>query len=196
MPAKKGKKGKKGSKGGKGKKGKAKAKSSSAEDVPIGEMTDAQKLVQATSQIQSLQKLLALKTEQANKAIAAQNDLRAQLLAYHADFEKQQEDRFDVTSNMTRQYKSLQDELISHLNRVQTEAADLRDQLEVQKIDFDNTIKQKEAAIEQKDAEIAELKKQIDNMHVEFEEMLQETLAHMSQKLSSIPSAFDFALNE
>ncbi|KAL0232987.1 hypothetical protein GEMRC1_011734 [Eukaryota sp. GEM-RC1] len=190
MPAKKGKKGTKGKKGKKGSKAK-KVK----EETPTGDMTDAQKLIQATTQIQSLQKLLALKTEQLTKSIAAQNDLRAQLLAYHSDFEKQKEDRFDITSNMTRQYKSLQDELITHLNKVQAETADLRDELEVQKAHYDDQLRLKDSIIEEKNDEIHELNTKIDHMHTEFEEMLSQTLAHMSSKLSSIPSSFDFNIN-
>ncbi|KAL0212059.1 hypothetical protein RCL1_005685 [Eukaryota sp. TZLM3-RCL] len=193
MPAKKGKKGAKGSKG---KKGKSKKGKDSSEPGPSGELTDAQKLLQATSQIQSLQKLLALKTEQANRAIAAQNDLRAQLIAYHSDFEKQREDRFDITSNMTRQYKSLQEELISHLNKVQTESMELRDQLEVQRQQFESVILEKDAIIASRDEEISSLNVKIDNMHLQFEEMLQDTLQFMSQKLTNIPTALDSRISE
>eukprot|EP00792_Barthelona_sp_PAP020_P012904 TRINITY_DN7783_c0_g1_i1.p1 TRINITY_DN7783_c0_g1~~TRINITY_DN7783_c0_g1_i1.p1 ORF type:complete len:197 (+),score=62.83 TRINITY_DN7783_c0_g1_i1:33-623(+) len=156
------------------------------------------KLAQANARIESLERLLATKTETANKAIIAQGQLRSQLLAYHSDFDKERQDRFDITSNMTRQYKTLQEELIVHLNQSQEEVANLKDKLELARIEKESMIRDKDAIIASKNEEIESLKKKIEQMHLEFADMLQDTLIRMKEQVQRASHSFSssYAVSE
>ncbi len=58
---------------------------------------------------------LAERTEDTSKAIAAKRELRARVEEISKDYEEEKKLTFDITQDMTRQYKGMQEEL---LNRV------------------------------------------------------------------------------
>ena len=58
---------------------------------------------------------LAERSEDASKAIAAKRELRARVEEISKDYDEEKKLTFDITQDMTRQYKGMQEEL---LNRV------------------------------------------------------------------------------
>lgn len=58
---------------------------------------------------------LAERSEEASKAVAAKRELRARVDQISKDYEEEKQLTFDITQDMTRQYKGMQEEL---LNRV------------------------------------------------------------------------------
>ena len=58
---------------------------------------------------------IAERTEDASKAIAAKRELRARVEEISKDYDEEKKLTFDITQDMTRQYKGMQEEL---LNRV------------------------------------------------------------------------------
>lgn len=58
---------------------------------------------------------IAERSEDASKAIAAKRELRARVEEISKDYDEEKKLTFDITQDMTRQYKGMQEEL---LNRV------------------------------------------------------------------------------
>mmetsp|Transcript_85293 Transcript_85293/g.255581 ORF Transcript_85293/g.255581 Transcript_85293/m.255581 type:complete len:263 (+) Transcript_85293:130-918(+) len=98
MPPKKGGKDKKGGKG----KGKKDA------DPGDAELGPAELLVQAKLRIESLERQLVWREEKLQGALSAQRELKQQVDNYHADFEREKTEIFDISADMTRQYKGMQ----------------------------------------------------------------------------------------
>ncbi len=69
-----------------------------------------------TAQVEILQKQLVLQKEKADHAKASENEGRAKLMELDQHFKEEEETRFHIISDMTRQYKSMQDELQNENN--------------------------------------------------------------------------------
>ena len=72
------------------------------------ELGPAELLVQAKLRIESLERQLIWREEKMQAALAGQRELRQQVAQYHADFEREKEEVFDISADMTRQYKGMQ----------------------------------------------------------------------------------------
>ena len=93
---------------------------------------------------------------------------------------------------MTRQYKGMQEELLSRINTLEETVQSLNDQLADSDIRQERLLKDKNAIIQMKDDEIAELKNKMDDMAEEFGEMLRETLEKMRERIEvSSSGSFD-----
>lgn len=159
------------------------------------------------------------------RALAGQRELHDRVLQYHRDFEKEKEDRYtpqtilfvnsfrlDITADMTRQYKAMQEQLIDRVNKLENQNAELRDQLgkcsrdarasirdmtncdalaELSRAAYEELRKEKESSLNLKDAEISELRQKMEEMSQEFADMLRETLDKMSEKVEKSSSKWE-----
>ena len=66
--------------------------------------------------IESLEQQLVWREEKVQNSLQAQRELQDRVTAYHQDFEREKEDIFDISADMTRQYKVMQEELIAQIN--------------------------------------------------------------------------------
>jgi molybdopterin converting factor small subunit len=121
---------------------------------------------------QSLQVQLAERTEEASKAMAAKRELARRMYDISRDFSEEQKLTFEIRQDMTRQYKGMQEELLSRINNLEETIQQLNDQLAEADIRHERILKEKNAIIQHKDDEIAELKTKMDDMAEEFGEML------------------------
>ena len=64
--------------------------------------------MQAKLRIESLERQLVWREEKLQGALAAQRELKQQVENYHADFEREKTEIFDISADMTRQYKGMQ----------------------------------------------------------------------------------------
>lgn len=83
---------------------------------------------------------------------------------------------------MTRQYKGMQEELLSRINKLEETVQQLHDQLADSDSKHERVLKDKIAIIAMKDEEILNLKQKMDDMADEFSEMLKVCL--QSSRLS------------
>ena len=67
-------------------------------------------------QCQSLQVQLSERTEDSSKAMAAKRELQARVEQLAKDFEEERNTTFEITQDMTRQYKAMQEELLSRVS--------------------------------------------------------------------------------
>lgn len=120
----------------------------------------------------SLQLQLAERTDEASKAIASKRELQQRVSQISKDFEEEQKQTFELTQNMTNQYKGMQEELLSRINKLEETVQQLHDQLSDSDSRQERILKDKNAIIAMKDEEIANLKQKMDDMADEFNEML------------------------
>ena len=91
----------------------------------------------------------------------------------------------DIISDMTRQYKSVEEEKMEQINNLTKRKNDNDDKiaaLETQKKNLEDEIKEIKTA---KELKITELKKRIEDMSADFAAMLRETLDNMQAKINS-----------
>eukprot|EP00605_Chrysophyceae_sp_TOSAG23-4_P001515 GSChrysophyteH1.ASY1.ANO1.1662.1 assembled CDS len=140
---------------------------------------------------QSLQVQLAERTEESSKALAAKRELQARVEQINRDFEDEKNATFEITQDMTRQYKSMREELLNRINLLEESVQSLNDQLADADIRQERLLKDKNAIIQMKDEEITELKNKMDDMAEEFGEMLRETLEKMRERIEVSSGSFD-----
>eukprot|EP00002_Diphylleia_rotans_P038133 TRINITY_DN8623_c0_g1_i1.p1 TRINITY_DN8623_c0_g1~~TRINITY_DN8623_c0_g1_i1.p1 ORF type:complete len:156 (+),score=47.41 TRINITY_DN8623_c0_g1_i1:666-1133(+) len=134
---------------------------------------------------------MLLKTEQAQRAMEARNQLREIVEEFQSDFEREKEEKLDIASDMTRQYKAMQETLIGRINILENTVAELRDQLEMSRLAMEELKVEKNRIIAQKDQIIAEQKQKLEEMAMEFGDMLKETLDALSQKIENSNQAWE-----
>ncbi len=113
---------------------------------------------------QSLQVQLAERTEESSKALAAKRELQARVEQINRDCQDERSATFEITQDMTRQYKSMQEELLNRINLLEESVQSLNDQLADADVRQERLLKDKNAIIQMKDDEIAELKNKMDDM--------------------------------
>mmetsp|Transcript_12463 Transcript_12463/g.29563 ORF Transcript_12463/g.29563 Transcript_12463/m.29563 type:complete len:201 (-) Transcript_12463:21-623(-) len=165
------------------KKGKGKKKKGGDGADDGGVLTDAQKAAQYQYLAQALSRQLAERGDATTEALRERRELTAKMEALKRDFEEEKEGTFEITADMTRQYKAMQEELLARINQLENTINSLKDKLEDSKVTLERTIKEKDAVIEAKDEEIAQLRSKMEEMASEFGDMLQETLKKMSERI-------------
>ena len=135
------------------------------------EMTEKELLEQAKLRIESLEQQLVWREEKTQAALGAQKELQERLTHYHADFEREKEEIFDISADMTRQYKGMQEELIAQVNKLQQTIAEQKDELERSQLQLEEVRRQMAVELSLKDAEIKEQKDKMEDMAVEFGEV-------------------------
>jgi chromosome segregation ATPase len=140
---------------------------------------------------QSLQLQLAERTEMSSKAMAEKRELQKRVEQMSNDFEEEQQRSYEITQDMTRQYKGMQEELLGRINQLENTVQELNDQLSDGEAKNDRLMKDKNKIIEMKDQEIADLKSKMDDMAEEFGEMLRETLDKMRERIEISSGNFD-----
>ena len=85
---------------------------------------------------------------------------------------------------MTRQYKSMREDLLKKIAELEDNARRHKEQLEAIQKSKDELERSKNQIIELKTAEIAEYKQKMDDMALEFSHMLKSTLDKMTEKIN------------
>ena len=126
---------------------------------------------------------LADRSEQMTTIQEEKRALDEKVAKIQGDFEEEQKTAFEITRDMTRQYKGMQEELIAQINKHEQTIAEQKDQLERSQLALEEVRRQMAVELALKDSEIAEQKQKMEDMAVEFGEMLKETLDKMSEKI-------------
>ena len=93
------------------------------------ELGPEEMLLRSKLRIESLERELVSRSEAMNKAVAEQMKMRQKVAEFHQDFVKEKQDTFAITSDMTRQYKQMQEDLLRRNNEQQLRIEDLQDQV-------------------------------------------------------------------
>ncbi|ETW03683.1 hypothetical protein H310_05070 [Aphanomyces invadans] len=139
----------------------------------------------------SLQLQLADRHEMAVKAMEAKKELQGRVLELQRDFESGKTQTLGITQDMTRQYKSMQEELLNRINTLENTNTELRDQLELARVHLEEVKREKDSVIGGKNSEIQELKAKMEEMAAEFGDMLKETLDRMRERIEISNTSYD-----
>lgn len=156
-----------------------------------GELSAEDKAKMYMLACQSLQIQLAERTEESSKSLASKRELQSRVEQISRDYDEEKKLTFDVTQDMTRQYKGMQEELLARINKLEETVQKLTDQLSEADYRQERILKEKTAVIQLKDQEIGDLKAKMDDMAEEFGEMLRETLEKMRERIEISSSNFD-----
>eukprot|EP01033_Poteriospumella_lacustris_P000108 gene107-70_t len=107
------------------------------------------------------------------------------------DFQEEKRQTYEITQDMTRQYKGMQEELLSRINALEKTIETLNDRLAEADLRQERVLKEKNSIIKMKDDEIADLKAKMDDMAEEFGDMLRETLEKMRERIEVSNGNFD-----
>jgi len=179
--------------GGGPKKGKKKKKGKDKDDgnEDGGGLTDGAKAQMFQDAHKALVIQLADRAMDSTRALASQRELQERVEELQRDFTQEQQGTFEITQDMTRQYKSMQEELLNRVNTLENTITELRDQLEASRNHLEDTKREKDQIIAAKDAEIAEMKGKMEEMAHEFGDMLKETLDKMKESIDVTSSTFE-----
>ncbi|KND02179.1 uncharacterized protein SPPG_02668 [Spizellomyces punctatus DAOM BR117] len=167
-----------------GVKKKTKEKGSSDKQQESFDVTE--KLVKANVEIDALVRELALQTD-LNSRLKMQMDQQKARIAHLEDqLEKKSKDRLDLTSDMGRQYKSMQAEMSSRIVTLESQVADLNTKLTAAQTALQDAARDHERVLAAKETAIEDQQVKMSYMSAEFESMLNETLAKMAKKLESV----------
>ena len=142
---------------------------------------DEAKMYLATCQ--SLQMQLADRTEQMNKAQETKRQLDEKVSKIQDDFKEEQKTAFEITRDMTRQYKGMQEQLVDRITQLSHTVQELQDKLEDAEQHLEKTMREKDRVIQLKDEEISQMKAKMEDMAREFGGMLKETLDKMRERI-------------
>ena len=123
--------------------------------------------------------------------MAVKRELQERMERIAVEYENVKKRTLEIKQDMTRQYTSMQEELLSKIIQLEKANGDLRDLLSEADVKKERIIKEKNAIIQMKDDEIAELKQRIDSMADEFGDMLRETLDKMKEKIEISSGNFE-----
>ena len=104
--------------------------------------------------------------------------------------EEEQKATFELTRDMTRQYKGMQEELLSRIAELEQTNQQLRDQLDQNGQKMEKNLNEKDVIISSKNKEISQLKSKMDDMAREFGEMMKQTLEKMRERIE-VNAAFN-----
>ena len=166
-------------KGGKAKKG-AKKEDGPEEGAPLTPEDEA-KMYLATCQ--SLQMQLADRSDDMNQALDERRQMEEKCSKLRGDFEDEQKTAFEITRDMTRQYKGMQEQLVDRITQLSHTVQELQDKLEEAEQHLEHTKRDKDRIIALKDDEIAQMKARMEDMAQEFGGMLKETLDKMRERI-------------
>ncbi|KAL7687638.1 putative Coiled-coil domain-containing protein [Plasmopara halstedii] len=172
----------------KGKKAKEK-KDVGAENGGVLSAEEKARLFQSANR--SLQMQLAERQEITVKTLESKRELQDQVTELQKSFENERKDTFGITQDMTRQYKSMQEELLNRVNTLENANTELRDQLELARVNFQEMKHESNRLIAAKNIEIQELKVKMEEMAQEFGDMLKETLEKMRERIEITNTSFE-----
>jgi len=148
-----------------------------------GELSPQELLRRAAFRIESLERQLAWREEKVAAALAGQRDLKEKVSLYHEDFEREKASIFDIASDMTRQYKGMQEDLQGRISTLEATVREHKEALDQARAELEEERRGKGHALALKEAEIAEMNKKMEDMALEFGDMLKETLDKMGAQL-------------
>mmetsp|Transcript_23897 Transcript_23897/g.36564 ORF Transcript_23897/g.36564 Transcript_23897/m.36564 type:complete len:171 (-) Transcript_23897:12-524(-) len=165
----------------KDKKGKKKNKASKSKDAgEIVSPEDQIRLLQ--SQTSSLEFQLACKAEETTDVFAACEDLRSALAEANKKHQEEKQMTADISATMTRQFKSMQHQLLEKITERERIIQNLRDELlEAQKQSAEQ-LAAKERIIQQRDEEAALCRQEIEDLCKHFADLFVDA----SKQISSV----------
>ncbi|XP_033096753.1 coiled-coil domain-containing protein 153-like [Anneissia japonica] len=162
-------------------KGKGKKKGKKKKDD--AELTIEDKYKKTIHEIEALKDHLANRKELARRSQVHSEEWKGRMHSAEEALVQQKVDQRDVTSDMTRQYKTMQTEMSMRIHQLEAELGKVKVQLERTQVELKETKAEKEKITEEKNQKISELETKIDGMELAYEGVLHDALDNMVAKL-------------
>mmetsp|Transcript_63217 Transcript_63217/g.199987 ORF Transcript_63217/g.199987 Transcript_63217/m.199987 type:complete len:175 (-) Transcript_63217:42-566(-) len=145
-----------------------------------------EKLKRAEAEILALQRLLDHHREESHQSRLSEKEWRERVDAFQVAMEQQRENTLDITSDMSRQYKAMQEQLIKRNDQLEKDCKHLTAEVKQK----DEEIGELRGELDMSKKDMEELKKdnqeKIEALTNDFEKMLSETLDKMQERLRDV----------
>ena len=162
------------------KKKERKKKKKAANNVPTVE----EKYQQTLQKIESLQDHLAMRTDVARRSQAASSALRGKMKEVNENIEEEKQSKYDISTNLIRQYKSMQTELTNKVYLLESKIDFLQDRLSSVEDELKFEKEDKLKIRNEKDEIIADLQYKIEHMESAYENILHDAFDMISEKIN------------
>lgn len=142
-------------------------------------------------QTQSLQFQLAQRSETSASVSAKYEEMKQSLNEMNSKMQDEKKLKDNLTRDMTRQYKGMQDDLLNKINKRDNTIQDLTDALHKEKTDHLKALEDKDTIIQEKDDRILCLEEKMEEQCVAFAKMLEEALNQMKERIEVQSSCYD-----
>lgn len=146
---------------------------------------DKENLARAETEVLSLQRLIELRSHESVEARRSERLWRERVDAFASALEQQKEDTLDITSDMLRQYKAMQEQMAKRIAELEADNRGLRRAAEDKDGEIAKLQAEKEALRKAADGEIGEYQRRMEDMQLEFAQMLRDTLDKMHARLAA-----------
>eukprot|EP00750_Incisomonas_marina_P000784 INCI10584.1.p1 GENE.INCI10584.1~~INCI10584.1.p1 ORF type:complete len:262 (-),score=73.72 INCI10584.1:173-958(-) len=168
--------------GGMAKKAKGKGKGKAAAEDGA-EITPERKVQMLEAEKLALTRELAHYKQEARKAVAQKKELEGSIAEVKEELTTAEDVKLQIVKDMTRQYKSMQENLLNQVNEAHETIMKLKQDLQSSGQSMSASQLDFQAIIEQKDTTIRDQNRKMEDMANEFAEMLKETLEKMRQRI-------------
>ena len=155
------------------KKTKKKGDSGSNNDGSSGFATLEVKIKHLESVNRSLEIQLAHQSEKTASAMSECRNMHSKMIEESSMNEKNKSVALDLSRDMTRQYKAMEDQLLNRINDRENALQNIVDEYTEAQTCHKNQLQKKENEIQSRDNEINKFRRSIDTMNDSFTEMLQ-----------------------
>jgi hypothetical protein len=160
---------------------KKKGKKKTADDG--AEVTPERKVQMLEAEQIGLKRELAHYKQESRKAVSNKKDTQDTLVQVKAELKTSEEIKLQIVKDMTRQYKSMQENLMNQIKEAHETIEKLKHDLEDSGQSQAQSQRDFQSVIEQKDKTIRDQNRKMEDMANEFAEMLKETLEKMRQRI-------------
>ena len=130
-------------------------------------------------------------TEVKANAEATARELKMRMADVNRRYEEEKTNTYEITRDMTRQYKDMQETLVSKINQLEGTIQELKDELETNRATFQQKLRAKEKVIGDQEEEIKDMKSKMEGMAAEFGDMLKKTLDKMKERIELNSANFE-----
>ena len=154
------------------KKSKDKAESNPSNDGSSGFATLEDKMKHLESINKSLEMQLAYQSEKTSSAMTECRSMHSKMVEEKSMSEENRKLTLDLARDMTRQYKAMEEQLLSRINDRENVLQDTVDEFAKARAIFKTELQHKQDQIKSRDNEISILKNNIDRMNDDFVSLL------------------------
>ncbi|XP_057316363.1 coiled-coil domain-containing protein 153-like [Hydractinia symbiolongicarpus] len=160
---------------------KKKRKKSAKSDGPSLE----EKYQQTLQKIDSLQDHLTVRNEIARRSQATSHGLREKIKEASDCIEEEKKNKLDISSDLIRQYKSMQAELTNKICSLESNLENVKEKLLKTQNELKAEEEEKLKIIKEKDDIIAELEYKIEHMESAYENVLHDAFDMLTERFDS-----------
>ena len=137
------------------------------------------------AQMKSLELQLTHRVESSVTTTMEYNTVKESLAAALHKYENEKGQTVELTRDMTRQYKGMQDNLLNTINERERMIAELTDTLSKTKAQIGKALEEKDAMLLEKDDVISKQKHKADEMCEEFASMLRKVMQQLVDQIEN-----------